>query len=147
MRFPPLLVTILLFVAMLLVSFFVAEQTLVFIQRILAVVMLVFVTAVVLIAAWQFRRANTTVDPRQPSRSSQLVTTGVFNWSRNPMYVAFVVALVALALWLGPAIWLIMPYGLWWYLNRWQIPAEEQSLAVLFTERYERYCQQTPRWW
>src|SRR5690606_26566161 len=49
-----------------------------------------------LAAVLAFRRARTTVDPRDPAMASSLVTTGPFRFSRNPMYVAFTAWLLAL---------------------------------------------------
>lgn len=41
-------------------------------------------------AVGRFRSSHTTVDPRDPTASSAMVTTGVYGFSRNPMYLAFV---------------------------------------------------------
>ena len=45
-----------------------------------------------------FRVARTTVDPRTPEKASALVTSGVYRYSRNPMYVAFALFLLAWAI-------------------------------------------------
>ncbi|MEL6253932.1 MAG: methyltransferase, partial [Bacteroidota bacterium] len=34
-----------------------------------------------------FRAAKTTIDPMNPSKTSLLVTDGIFQWTRNPMYL------------------------------------------------------------
>ena len=47
-----------------------------------------------------FRRANTTVDPRVPQQSSSLVIRGIYRYSRNPMYLGFLLLLTALACYL-----------------------------------------------
>lgn len=93
-----------------------------------------------------FLRAGTTVDPRTPGRSQQLVTTGLYRISRNPMYVAFVLLLLAWALLLGSVLALLaVPvYAVW--LHVWQILPEEGALARLFGEQYTAYCRETRRW-
>ncbi|MDP4530423.1 isoprenylcysteine carboxylmethyltransferase family protein [Alkalimonas delamerensis] len=97
-------------------------------------------------AFWQFRRANTTVDPRYPERSSQLVTHGLYQFSRNPMYLGFLLLLLALSFWshsLSSFLWL--PLFVFW-LQYWQIMPEERALAERFGDSWQHYCQQTRRW-
>jgi protein-S-isoprenylcysteine O-methyltransferase Ste14 len=48
-----------------------------------------------------FRSARTTVSPLDPASAQLLVTTGVYRWSHNPMYVGFVLSLVAWGMWLS----------------------------------------------
>src|SRR5262245_6733465 len=40
-----------------------------------------------------FRRAKTTVNPLKPQSSSSLVTWGVYRFTRNPMYLGFLLVL------------------------------------------------------
>ncbi|SEA95840.1 methyltransferase family protein [Alkalimonas amylolytica] len=97
-------------------------------------------------AFWQFRRAKTTVDPRYPERTAKLVTGGVFQFSRNPMYLGFLLLLIALCFWLHSLsgfLWL-PAFVLW--LHYWQIMPEERALAERFGDSWWHYCQQTRRW-
>lgn len=100
----------------------------------------------VLAAIIAFRRAFTTVDPREPAKASALVTTGIFRVSRNPMYVGFGLWLVAWGVHLSnlPA-FLVLPLFFNW-LNQVQIPIEERAMAANFGEAYQTYCQQVRRW-
>ncbi|MDO2946880.1 methyltransferase family protein [Aeromonas simiae] len=91
-----------------------------------------------------FRHAGTTVDPRRPDRSSALVISGVYRYSRNPMYLGVLLLLLLWALWLGGGWWGAMLFWLW--MDRLQIPREEQALGRRFGADYERYCQQVRRW-
>src|SRR4051812_38668267 len=40
-----------------------------------------------------FRRAKTTVNPMTPETASTLVIVGVYRWTRNPMYLGFLLVL------------------------------------------------------
>jgi len=94
----------------------------------------------------EFRRQNTTVDPTQPSKCSDLVTSGIYAFSRNPMYLGFLLLLVAWASYLSHAlVWLLLPVFVW-YLNRFQIELEEQALSQLFPETFPKYRQVVGRW-
>jgi protein-S-isoprenylcysteine O-methyltransferase Ste14 len=47
------------------------------------------------LACWgviDFRRARTTVDPVHPEKTARLVTDGIYRWTRNPMYLGFVLS-------------------------------------------------------
>ncbi|MGQ4277411.1 methyltransferase family protein [Pseudidiomarina sp. E22-M8] len=98
------------------------------------------------LGVWQFRKAKTTVDPRKPQESSKIVTGGIYRWTRNPMYLGFLVVLLALALRLANLAtvpWLIV-YVL--YMNRFQIAPEERLLKAKFGKPYEAYLKRVRRW-
>ena len=103
--------------------------------------------AIIAMAVQQFRRANTTVDPTRPARASALVRTGIFGYSRNPMYLGMAVGLGGGALLLGSlSPWFVV--ALFVPLLTWlQIKPEEAVLATLFGRDYDEYCTQVGRWW
>ena len=93
-----------------------------------------------------FRTSKTTVDPRKPEASSALVSSGVYRYSRNPMYVGFALVLAAWAVFLASA-WalLAVPFFVI-YMNRFQIAPEERALRKLFGEEFRAYEQRVRRW-
>ena len=100
-----------------------------------------------LLAVVPFRRSRTTLDPRYPDRASTLVIDGIFAVSRNPMYVAMLIGLVAWGLYLDNGVALVVaPPCFVLYLNRRQIEPEERALAAAFGERYEQYRRRVRRW-
>ena len=48
-------------------------------------------------AILSFRRNATTIDPVNIDRASTLVTTGIYRWTRNPMYLSMATLLTSLA--------------------------------------------------
>ncbi|WP_210418108.1 methyltransferase family protein [Ruania zhangjianzhongii] len=90
--------------------------------------------------------AETTLDPRHPSQTSALVTTGVFDATRNPLYLGLAGLLVAHALWLRSGRALVPAGGFVLAIDQLQIPAEEAALAEKFGRAYRAYCEQVPRW-
>jgi protein-S-isoprenylcysteine O-methyltransferase Ste14 len=102
--------------------------------------------AVAAAAFLRFQRAGTTVDPRDPSKASRLVTDGVFAWSRNPMYLGLLLLLAGLAAMFGTiGPWLVPPLFVA-AITLFQIKPEEQALEALFGKAYVDYCRRTSRW-
>lgn len=101
---------------------------------------------IALAAFFTMRRARTTINPFEPARASQLVTSGPFRFTRNPLYLSLLLLLVGYALrldawfiWLAPVLFLA-------YVTRFQIQPEERALRQEFGSAYETYCGQTRRW-
>ncbi len=93
-----------------------------------------------------FRRARTTINPIKASAASSLVRTGVYRFTRNPMYLGLLLTLLAWAAFLSnPAALLFVPVFVL-YINRFQIKPEEQVLSSLFAEEYTAYKNQVRRW-
>jgi protein-S-isoprenylcysteine O-methyltransferase Ste14 len=98
------------------------------------------------LAILQFRRARTTVNPMRPHESAALVTSGIYRYSRNPMYVADVLLLAAWAMWLAN-VGAVVPIALFVaYMNRFQIAAEERALQERYGAAYADYRRNVRRW-
>ncbi|WP_235284742.1 isoprenylcysteine carboxylmethyltransferase family protein (plasmid) [Vibrio coralliilyticus] len=76
-----------------------------------------------------------------------LVTQGIYQYTRNPMYLGFAVALLGVAILSGaslPALFLTLLFIL--ITDRWYIRFEEQILRDTFGQGYDQYCRQVRRW-
>ena len=112
----------------------------------LAPVLLCGGVLVVLAGIWQFRRAQTTVDPTHPDKASHLVCAGIFQYTRNPMYVGMALVLSAGVLKSGLFLSVLLVPFFVWYMTRFQIKPEERVLQGIFTEEYVQYKQKVGRW-
>ena len=92
----------------------------------------------------QFRQRNTTVD--HLGAATKLVTDGWFQYSRNPMYLSFVLILIGAWLSLGSLSPLIAVLMFIILTEQWYILSEEKRLAAVFAKDYESYQERTPRW-
>lgn len=111
-----------------------------------AIALLLAGVAVAALGVVEFRRVRTTVNPMHPERSARVVDTGIYRFSRNPMYLGFVLALLALAAWLAnPAALLWLPSFVA-ALTRLQIEPEERILGEHFGAAYADYCRRVRRW-
>jgi protein-S-isoprenylcysteine O-methyltransferase Ste14 len=110
---------------------------------------LALVGAAVLGDAWSlalYFKAKTTPNPLAPTKTSQLVVSGPYRISRNPMYLGLLLILTGWALYLGSlAPWLAPPL-LVLILNKQQIEPEEAILAAKFGRAYAEYRQRVRRW-
>lgn len=100
--------------------------------------------AVAVWAALEFRRARTTVIPRE--EPSALVETGPFQWSRNPIYLADLVILAGWCLMLGTAASLLFLVPFQQILLRRFILPEEAVLSTQFGAAFDAYCERVRRW-
>lgn len=98
------------------------------------------------VSLFQFFKAKTTIDPLSPAKSSRLVTNGLYKISRNPMYLALLLLLLAFGLWLGNVFNTLLAAGFVSYMNAFQIIPEEEALVKLFGKEYQQYCIQVRRW-
>ena len=93
-----------------------------------------------------FRRAKTTVNPLKPETSAALVSTGVYSFTRNPMYLGMVLVLFAWAVYLSSLWSLIGPLFFALYITRFQIVPEERVLDQLFGASFAEYKERVRRW-
>jgi protein-S-isoprenylcysteine O-methyltransferase Ste14 len=103
-------------------------------------------TAFLLPSLIHFRKAKTTILPHCPEKATHLVVTGMYRYSRNPMYVGGTLLLLALAILLDDALALLpVPFYAVW-LNYFQIIPEERALEQLFGDEYREYKSRVRRW-
>lgn len=93
-----------------------------------------------------FRRAGTTIHPTVPHTASSLVTTGVYRFTRNPMYLGILLVLLGWGLFLGslPSLFVLPLFVA--YLTRFQILPEEKAIEALFGAEFSDYKARVRRW-
>ena len=97
-----------------------------------------------LLAVAEMRRHRTTVMPH--GEAAQLVTTGIFSRSRNPIYLGDVMILAGFVLYLDAAASLVLVPVFAWVIEKRFIVPEERRLRRKFLASFEAYSQQTRRW-
>jgi protein-S-isoprenylcysteine O-methyltransferase Ste14 len=113
-------------------------------QTYLGPALVVAAVAVAIIAERQFKRAGTSVKPWVPTTA--IVTTGLFAFSRNPMYAAMVVLLFGLAF-AGNTLWILTAsVGFVGVMHYGVILREEAYLERLFGAAYADYKARVRRW-
>jgi protein-S-isoprenylcysteine O-methyltransferase Ste14 len=115
-------------------------------RRTVAVIVWCLGVTISLAGVLEFRRAKTTVNPLNPQAATAMVTSGIYRYSRNPMYVGLLFALIGWALWLSHLIaFALLPLFVL-FINRFQIEPEEQALSAKFGEEFRKYRRSVRRW-
>jgi protein-S-isoprenylcysteine O-methyltransferase Ste14 len=92
------------------------------------------------------RAAHTTVSPIRPQASKALVQTGIYRFTRNPIYLGLLLMLTAWAMYLWqPQSFVALPVFAAW-MHRFQILPEERALRTTFGAQFEDYVAATRRW-
>ena len=100
--------------------------------------------AIVLVAAFEFRRAQTTIVPHEDARV--LITGGLYRYSRNPIYLGDALILAGLILrWDAVLAVPVLPLFVFLIQRRFILP-EEARLAAAFPSAFESYRASTRRW-
>tara|TARA_Y100000814_G_scaffold28769_2_gene18715 strand:+ start:527 stop:973 length:447 start_codon:yes stop_codon:yes gene_type:complete len=89
---------------------------------------------------------KTTINPLNLKKSTYLVTSGVFRFSRNPMYLGMLLFLLGTAIILNIIGGLIISILFIFYMNFFQIIPEEKALENLFGKNYRNYRKTVRRW-
>jgi len=82
--------------------------------------------------------------PEKPT--TQLITSGLFAWSRNPNYLGAIIAVSGGVLLFGSAWIAVTTVVSAVILEVWMIRPEERYLRRVFGQDYEAYVKSTRRW-
>lgn len=94
----------------------------------------------------QFKKAKTTSNPQALEKVSQLVTSGIYQYSRNPMYLGLVFILLGWALYLSHLLAFVLVLVFILYITRFQIQPEESVMMQKFGKSYQAYVSRVRRW-
>jgi len=98
------------------------------------------------VAFLSFKNHKTTINPLNLTKTSSLVNTGLFKYSRNPMYLAMLLILLSIAVKFNLYGGLIMSLLFFFFITKFQILPEEKSMTKLFGKEFDKYKKKTRRW-
>ena len=97
-------------------------------------------------AVRSFKAEQTTINPININNASSLVISGVFKYSRNPMYLGMVFILLALSLRFNIVGGILFTSIFIMYITKFQIIPEEAAMKSIFGEDFNKYKNKTRRW-
>ncbi len=100
--------------------------------------------AIIALSFREFARAKTTLRPDRGANA--LIRTGPFAHSRNPLYVAVMIVILGIGVWVN-SLWIIgMLIPLFLLMSRAVIVPEERYLESRFGQEYVDYKRSVRRW-
>ena len=110
----------------------------------LGVGLCVLAATIIFVARRQMVAQGTHPNPYRPTRS--IVITSVYRFSRNPIYIAFLLVVLAFAFFAN-SVWFIVTTGILLFLLHFGVvKREEDYLSQKFGDAYREYCRQVRRW-
>ena len=101
-------------------------------------------TAIVFLGKKELARCE---QPSEPGlATTQLVKSGVFSHSRNPLYVGILLAFMGLAVATNMPWWLFLAIPALWVIQWLLVVPEERYLEKKFGEEYRAYRHAVRRW-
>ena len=114
--------------------------------NVFSAILLFFGLLVFFLAVASFKRYKTTVNPLQPSKATHLVISGIFRFTRNPMYLGMALILLSLSFKFNLLGGLIVTLLFVMFITKYQIIPEEKAMLALFQDEFEIYKENTRRW-
>ena len=85
-------------------------------------------------------------NPVPTSSSERLIKTGVFAYTRNPIYLSLVLFHLSMFLVFENVMYLLSAVGQTIWIHNYIIKFEEEYLLGKFTDEYQRYMNAVSRW-
>lgn len=98
-----------------------------------------------IIAFVQFITAGTQLSPTSET-NNRLVVTGVYQLTRNPMYLGLIVIVIGVAVWVGRPLVYLAPILVFVIANWVHIPFEEAKMRRQFGSDFDAYTRRVRRW-
>ena len=112
----------------------------------ISILILLVGTLILINPVFKFIKSKTTVNPVKFTKVSKLVTTGIFKYSRNPMYLGMIFVIISTSIFYLNYYSILTPFIFYFWINRFQIKREEIFLAKKFGKEYLSYKSKTRRW-
>ena len=85
-------------------------------------------------------------NPVPTSTTNRIIKTGIFAYTRNPIYLSFVIFYLSMFLVFENVMYFLSSIGLAIWLHNYVIKSEEDFLLKKFSDEYERYKDAVNRW-
>ena len=85
-------------------------------------------------------------DPNPTTTTNRIIKTGIYAYTRNPIYVSFVLFFLSMFLVFENVMYFLTAIFLTIWLHHWVIKREEDYLQNIFNDEYTRYKRAVKRW-
>ena len=115
-------------------------------QDLVSIVIFLIGILILIIPVSKFIKSKTTIDPIKFKKVNKLVTSGIYKYSRNPMYLGLLMILTSSSIFYLNIYSITTPFFFYWWITKFQIKREEIFLTDKFGKEYLSYKTRTRRW-
>ena len=101
---------------------------------------------IIVVSIRLFRKYQTTINPFKAHETVRLITSGIYSFTRNPMYLGLSSIQVAFGIYLGAYVSIFLIPCFIIYITKKQIIYEEEILEKEFRDEYLNYLKSVRRW-
>ena len=125
-------------------EFFVPKYPLIYAFKLLGILGLILSTFIFISGFNMFKSYDE--NPEPTSTTNRIIKTGIFSYTRNPLYLAFVMFFLSMFLVFENVMYFLSALGLAVWLHNYVIRSEENFLQSKFPDEYDRYMKAVKRW-
>ena len=114
-------------------------------RQIVSVIILIIGLIVIVSPVVDFIKSKTTINPVKFKNVNRLVTTGIYRYSRNPMYLGMILIIISTTVYYLNFVSVFSPLIFYIWINKFQISREEIFLEDKFGNEYLKYKSETRR--
>ena len=115
-------------------------------QKLISFIILLIGVLILITPIFKFIKSKTTIDPIKFKKVNKLITSGIYKYSRNPMYLGLLMIVTSTSIFYLNIFSIITPIIFYCWINRFQIKREEIFLTEKFGNDYILYKTKTRRW-
>ena len=141
----PLYISVYLLIASYIIGeFFIPKYSLIYIFNLFGVFIIILTPIVFFSSRNAFYAHEEQLLPQ--TETNKIIKTGIYAYSRNPIYLCFVLFHFGMFLTFENIMYFLCSLGLFFWINNFVIYEEEKYLKNKFGEEFERYCASVKRW-
>ena len=115
-------------------------------QDLISILILLIGILILINPIFKFIKSKTTIDPIKFKKVNKLIISGIYKYSRNPMYLGLLMIVISTSIFYLNIFSITTPFLFYCWINRFQIKREEIFLTEKFGEEYMSYKIKTRRW-
>ena len=115
-------------------------------QDLISIIILLIGILILINPIFKFIKSKTTIDPIKFKKVNKLIISGIYKYSRNPMYLGLLMIVISTSIFFLNILSITTPFLFYCWINRFQIKREEIFLTEKFGEEYMSYKIKTRRW-
>ena len=115
-------------------------------QDLISIIILLIGALILINPIFKFIKSKTTIDPIKFKKVNKLIISGIYKYSRNPMYLGLLMIVISTSIFYLNIFSITTPFLFYFWINRFQIKREEIFLTEKFGKEYLLYMTRTRRW-